>query len=78
MDNVFTWVDFLKLSGPYGLVAICAWAYWVTSEKRDRDLKAFFEMLRTMNQEQTVAIIEMKNALLSLRESLLDSIKRGR
>jgi len=42
MEMYATIAEFLKATGPYGIVAILGWAFWRVSEKKDKEVKDLF------------------------------------
>lgn len=68
--------DFLKATGPYGLVAVLGWAFWRLSERKDRELKSLHERLVSMAEAQTAAITKVEAALVALKEAIVE-LRRG-
>jgi len=62
--------EFLKATGPYGLVAILGWAFWRVSEKKDEQMKALFDRVSALAEEQTSALVKVESALSSLRDAI--------
>ena len=75
--NAFSMIaDFLKATGPYGLVAVLGWAFWRLSERKDRELKSLHERLVSMAEAQTAAITKVEAALVALKEAIVE-LRRG-
>ena len=68
--------DFLKATGPYGLVAVLGWAFWRLSERKDRELKSLHERLVSMAEAQTAAMTKVEAALVALKEAIVE-LRRG-
>ena len=68
--------QFLAASGPYGLVAILAIAYWKLSQKKDRQMRELFDRVVKLSEAQTAAITKMEGALVALKEAISD-LRRG-
>ena len=68
--------EFLKATGPYGLVAVLGWAFWRLSERKDRELKSLHERLVSMAEAQTAAITKVEAALVALKEAIVE-LRRG-
>lgn len=73
-----TVAEFLKATGPYGLVAILGWAFWRINEKKDRELKTLSQKVVTMAEAQTAAITKVEAALIALKEAISDLAKGDR
>ena len=71
-----TLAQFLAASGPYGLVAILAIAYWKLSQKKDRQMRELFDRVVKLSEAQTAAITKMEAALMALKEAISD-LRRG-
>jgi len=71
-----TLAQFLAASGPYGLVAILAIAYWKLSQKKDRQMRELFDRVVKLSEAQTAAITKMEGALVALKEAISD-LRRG-
>ena len=67
-----TLAQFLAASGPYGLVAILALAYWKLSQKKDRQMHELFDRVVKLSEAQTAAITKMEAALVALKEAISD------
>lgn len=75
--SAFTMIaDFLKATGPYGLVALLGWAFWRLSERKDRQLQSLHERLVSMAEAQTAAITKVEAALVALKEAIVE-LRRG-
>ena len=75
--NAFSMIaDFLKATGPYGLVAVLGWAFWRLSERKDRELRSLHERLVSMAEAQTAAITKVEAALVALKEAIVE-LRRG-
>jgi hypothetical protein len=71
--NSFSLVaEFLKATGPYGLVAVLGWAFWRINEKKDRELKALSQKVIAMAEAQTAVITKVELALIALKEAIED------
>jgi len=76
--TVFTaFAEFLKATGPYGLVAILGWAFWRANEKKDRDMKDLHAVVVKMAEAQTAAITKVEAALVALKEAI-DGMRHAR
>ena len=73
-----TIAEFLKATGPYGLVAVLGWAFWRINEKKDRELKSLSQKVVAMAEAQTAAITKVESALVALKEAITDLAKGGR
>lgn len=62
--------EFLKATGPYGLVAILGWAFWRVNEKKDRELKNLHSTVVKMAEGQTAALTKVESALVALKEAI--------
>ncbi len=71
-----TLAQFLAASGPYGLVAILAIAYWKLSQKKDRQMRELFDRVVKLSEAQTAAITKMEAALMALKEAISDLRRR--
>jgi hypothetical protein len=70
MESYVAIADFLKATGPYGLVVILGWAFWRVSEKKDEQMKALFDRVSALAEAQTSALVKVESALGSLREAI--------
>ncbi|MCU0692809.1 MAG: hypothetical protein MUF54_15520 [Polyangiaceae bacterium] len=70
MESYAAIAEFLKATGPYGLVAILGWAFWRVSEKKDAEVKALYEKVAQISEAQTLAITKVESALVALREAI--------
>ena len=70
MEMYTTIAEFLKATGPYGIVAILGWAFWRVSEKKDQEVKELYEKVAQISEAQTSAITKVEAALLALREAI--------
>ncbi len=70
MEMYATIAEFLKATGPYGLVAVLGWAFWRVSEKKDKEVKDLYEKVAQISEAQTAAITKVEAALLALREAI--------
>ena len=73
-----TIAEFLKATGPYGLVAVLGWAFWRINEKKDRELKSLSQKVVAMAEAQTAAITKVESALVAIKEAITDLAKGGR
>ena len=78
MTTLATTAEFLKATGPYGLVAILAWAFWRVNEKKDIEIRALYEKVAQISEAQTVAITKVESALLALKEAIEEMRERRR
>ncbi len=62
--------EFLKASGPYGLVAVLGWAFWRVIEKKDYEVKELYEKVAQIAEAQILAISKVEAALVALREAI--------
>ncbi len=69
--------EFLKASGPYGLVAVLGWAFWRVIEKKDYEVKELYEKVAQITEAQTLAITKVEAALLALREAIDELRAKG-
>lgn len=70
MEMYTTIAEFLKATGPYGIVAILGWAFWRVSKKKDQEMKELYEKVAQISEAQTSAITKVEAALLALREAI--------
>ena len=70
MEGFLTIADFLKATGPYGIVAILGWGFWRVIEKKDQEVKALYEKVAQISEAQTSAITKVEAALIALREAI--------
>lgn len=70
MDTITAVADFLRLSGPYGLVAGLAWAFWHATNKKDAELKAAYERVERLATRQTEAFAKVEAAIMALKDAL--------
>jgi len=77
-SNLTSIADFLKATGPYGLVAVLGWAFWRTNEKKDRELKELSQKVVSMAEAQTAAITKVEAALVALKEAISNLAGSGR
>lgn len=56
----------LSASGPYGLVAILAWAFW----RKNGEIKDLYSSIVKLTEVQTAAITRMEAALESLTRTI--------
>ena len=77
MEGFLTIADFLKATGPYGIVAILGWGFWRVIEKKDQEVKALHEQIVKISEAQTAAITKVESALVALREAI-DELRRNR
>lgn len=61
---------FLRASGPYGLVAPLALAFWRVIERKDQEVRALYEKVEQLATRQTEAIAKMEAALVALKEAI--------
>ena len=71
-NAISTIAELLTATGPYGLVAILAWAFWRINEKKDRQLRALYDKVVELSEAQTAAITKMEAALVALKEAISD------
>jgi hypothetical protein len=69
-SGVFDIAEVLKVTGPYGIVAVLGWAFWRVNEKKDRELKDLHETVVKMAEAQTAAITKVEAALVALKEAI--------
>jgi len=62
--------EVLKVTGPYGLVAVLGWAFWRMNEKKDRELRDLHATVVKMAEAQTAAITKVEAALVALKEAI--------
>jgi hypothetical protein len=62
--------DFLAASGMYGIVSILGIAYWKMATKKDELLHTIYNRLIELTQAQTAALVDVKGALVSLKEAI--------
>jgi hypothetical protein len=67
--SVATW---LQATGPYGLVAVLAWAFWKVNEKKDAQLRELFDKVAEMGRAQTEAVTKVEAALVALKDAIED------
>ena len=77
MEGFVTIADFLKATGPYGIVAILGCGFWRVIEKKDQEVKALHEQIVKISEAQTAAITKVESALVALREAI-DELRRNR
>jgi hypothetical protein len=65
-----TFAEFLKATGPYGLVAVLGWAFWRVNEKKDRELKDLHATVVKMAEGKAAAITKVEAALVALEEAI--------
>ena len=70
METYATIAEFLKATGPYGIVAILGWAFWRVGEKKDQEVKELYEKVAQISEAQVSAITKVEAALLALREAI--------
>ncbi|MGE0326987.1 MAG: hypothetical protein AB7K71_36595 [Polyangiaceae bacterium] len=72
--------DYLRETGPYGLVAALGWAFWKISEKKDAAIRDLYEQVADLGRIQTAAITKMEAALVGLKEAVTELLEptRGR
>ena len=70
METYAAIAEFLKATGPYGIVAILGWAFWRVSEKKDQEVKELYEKVAQISEAQVSAITKVEAALLALREAI--------
>ena len=75
-SNISTIAEILNATGPYGLVALLAWAFWRLNEKKDRQLRALYDQVVDLSESQTVAITKVEAALVALKEAIADLRRR--
>ena len=76
-----TLASWLEASGPYGLVAGLAWAFWKMSDRKDAAIRELYEQVAELSRVQTAAITKMEAALVALKEAITElnpASKRGR
>jgi hypothetical protein len=70
LSSFTTIAEVLKVTGPYGLVAVLGWAFWRVNEKKDRDMKDLHATVVKMAEAQTAAIVKVESALVALKEAI--------
>ena len=70
MDMYATIAEFLKATGPYGLVSVLGWAFWRVIEKKDKEVKDLYITVAKITEAQTAAIVKVEGVLLALREAI--------
>jgi len=75
-SGISTIAEILTATGPYGLVALLAWAFWRVNEKKDRQLRALYDQVVALSEAQTAAITKVEAALVALKEAIAD-LRRG-
>ena len=72
MDDFSTIGQWLQATGPYGIVAILAWAFWKINEGKDAALGELYENVAGMGRAQTEATVKVEAALVALKEAIED------
>lgn len=72
MNEITTIATWLQASGPYGLVAVLAWGFWKTNEKKDASLRDLFDQVATLGRAQTEAVTKVEAALVALKEAIAE------
>jgi hypothetical protein len=62
----------LEASGPYGVVAILAWAFWRIMQRKDLELREMTDIIVGLAKSQTEAINKTEGALTALTSALRD------
>ncbi|MGE0325898.1 MAG: hypothetical protein AB7K71_17070 [Polyangiaceae bacterium] len=70
--------DYLTATGPYGLVAALAWAYWKISERKDSAIRDLYEQVADLGRSQTEAITKMEAALVGLKDAVTELLEPAR
>lgn len=68
--SVTSIADILAAWGPYGFVAVLGWAFWKVNERKDRELKAIYNQMIQLSEQQTAAITKVEAALVALKEAI--------
>ncbi len=68
MDTFTSIADWLRASGPYGLVAVLGYAVW----KKDAQLRELFDKVAELGRSQTEAVTKVEAALVALKEAIKD------
>ena len=72
MQDFTTVATWLQATGPYGLVAVLAWAFWKVNEKKDAQLRELFDRVAEMGRAQTEAVTKVEAALVALKDAIED------
>ncbi len=77
MEEYTNIANLLEASGPFGMVAVLAVAYWKVSEKKDAALRELYERVAEISVAQTLAINKVEAALVALKDAISE-LKRER
>ena len=72
-----TVLRFLEAGGPFGLVLAMSWLLMNTIEKKDQAMRDLYQRVLELSEKQYLATLKMEAALLSLRDTLRDILRRG-
>lgn len=70
MNEFTTAAEWLRATGPYGLVAVLGWAFWRMNERKDAAIRDLYEQVAELSRAQTEAITKMESALVALKEAI--------
>ncbi len=70
--------EVLTATGPYGLVAALAWAFWKAAERKDKELKVLSNKVIEMASVQTEVAVRVEAALVALTKAIENLAGRNR
>ena len=72
--NAVDVTNLLISTGPWGLVVVVGWAFWLTQNRKELEVKALYERIVELCSKQIEATIRMETALDGLTETLKTSL----
>jgi hypothetical protein len=78
LDTIGSIAEWLKTTGPWGIVAAMGWAYWSSTKTKDREIRALYGQISEMTGLQTQAIIGVRDSINDLREMIGYALLRAK
>jgi hypothetical protein len=73
MPNELTPIaEWLQATGPYGILVVLGWAFWVVNERKDAALRELCDRVAEISRAQTTAIVKFEAALVALKAAIED------
>lgn len=73
-----TIAETLRVTGPWGIVVVLGWVYWRTNTAKDNEIKNLYTQISEMTGRQTKAILDVRDAINELRETIVYSLLRAK
>jgi len=68
----------LAATGPWGLVAGLAWAFWRVNSRKEQEVHDLYGQLAELSKEQTEALLEVKRTIEKLHDAVIMAFLKSR